>query len=557
MDRRFFLALILCMGVLFVWERTVLQPFQQRQLDAQQQTEDPDLESSPTALAGDDDDSASAFAELPTPAPELPEAPASEYGFESQYFQARVSNRQGALTEALVHGYNESVANGWIGGWWFKKLRGKDAGVRPGSCVTGEPVDLVNDPQRANLLFAVDDATGRESARNLTVRDGPEGGVSYLRREGSVEIETQWLPPDEAGAIPLRFVVRNLGNSSLTLQPRLRVADTISEQGRSLYANAPELVARVDGKVKTLPQPKIKKKGRVERPGTTDLIGIGDRYFLMAFIPERPGVEARAVAEGEDRYAQILLWSETSFAPGQEQTFGGLLFLGPKNAQILAQVDQRLRQTVSYGFFAVLSWPILAVLQFFHGLVGSWGLAIILLTLIIKLLLLPLSQKSYESMEAMKRLQPEIDALRDKHKSDPMALNQATMALWKKHGVNPMGGCLPMFIQLPIWFALYRVLWVSIDLYQQPFLYFCDLTERDPYALTPALLMVTMVVQMRFQPTPSDPTQAMVMKFMPIFFGVIMFQLPAGLVVYILINTLLSIGQQYYIKRRMATKLSK
>jgi len=237
--------------------------------------------------------------------------------------------------------------------------------------------------------------------------------------------------------------------------------------------------------------------------------------------------------------------------PGESRSFKFKLWTGPKELDGLQDAGLRMETAIDFGIFGVLSLPILAFLKFLNGLIGSWGLAIIALTVCIKLALFPLSQKSYRSMKGMQALQPEINELKEKHGDDKEALNREMMELWKSHGVNPMGGCLPMIIQMPIWFALYRVLWNSVELYQQPFLYFCDLSLRDPLGVFPLVLGVTMFAQQKFTPnTATDPTQKMVMKFMPIFFSVIMFSLPAGLVVYILINNILSIAQQWVIHRQ-------
>ncbi len=191
--------------------------------------------------------------------------------------------------------------------------------------------------------------------------------------------------------------------------------------------------------------------------------------------------------------------------------------------------------------------PILYVLKFFYSLVHNYGVAIILLTILVKLLLHPINVKSLKSMKAMQQLQPRLKELQAKHKGDKQKLNQETMQLFRAHKVNPMGGCLPMVLQLPIYIALYKVLWSSIELFHAPFFWFYrDLSAPDPYMITPILLGVFMLAQQHIMPSASaDPAQKKMMMLMPIMFTGFMLFLPVGLVIYILVNTATSVTQQY------------
>ena len=255
--------------------------------------------------------------------------------------------------------------------------------------------------------------------------------------------------------------------------------------------------------------------------------------------------------QGDRRLATAIQAPDLTLAPGEARTFAFRLFTGPMVLADMQAAELRSAEAVDFGFFGILAIPILWFLKFLYGFIGSWGLSIIVLTVVIKGALFPLSQKSYKSMKAMQGLAPEIEKLKEQHGDDKEALNKDMMALWKDHGVNPAGGCLPMLLQMPIWFALYRVLWDSVELYQSEFLYFVDLTLRDPLALFPILLGITMYAQQKFTTTSAtmDPIQQKMMQYMPLFFSLIMFTLPAGLVVYILINNILSIAQQWVIHR--------
>ncbi len=184
---------------------------------------------------------------------------------------------------------------------------------------------------------------------------------------------------------------------------------------------------------------------------------------------------------------------------------------------------------------------------------GNWGVAIILLTMMIKLVFFPLNQRAYESSEKMKKLQPELDALKEKYKDDQQLQSQEMMKLWQKHGVSPLGGCLPMLVQLPVFFALYNVMYYSVELYDTSFLYLQDLTAADPYGVIPTLYAVLLVLQQAMMPTTNmDPTQQRIMKMMPLFFAFIMFSFPSGLVMYFCVNMFLTILQQWWIRRRLS-----
>ena len=199
---------------------------------------------------------------------------------------------------------------------------------------------------------------------------------------------------------------------------------------------------------------------------------------------------------------------------------------------------------------AILCEGLLAVLALIYGLSGSWGLAILGLTVLVKLTLFPLNQRSGRSMRAMSRLKPEMEELKKKYPEDRQRQSEEMMKLYRNNNVNPASGCVPMLLQMPIWFALYRALWVSIDLYQESFLWIPDLTSRDPYWILPVMLVVVMFLQQKMTPTTMDAAQQkMMMYFMPLMFGAMMMALPAGLCFYIFVNTVLTIVQQHFINK--------
>lgn len=226
-------------------------------------------------------------------------------------------------------------------------------------------------------------------------------------------------------------------------------------------------------------------------------------------------------------------------------------YFGPRQAERLAASGHDFEKTINYGFFHPLAKPLVVALNFFYKFLGNYGFAIILLTLCIKLIFWPLTQKSYKSMKGMQKLQPEMKSMREKYSSDKQKLNEEMMKLYKEHKVNPLSGCLPMLIQIPVFFALYRALLGSIELRHAPFiLWITDLSAKDPYYVTPIIMGATMFIQQKMTPSQMDPTQEKVMLMMPLVFTFMFLNFPAGLVVYWMVNNLLTILQQYLIKRQ-------
>ncbi|HCW93854.1 MAG TPA: preprotein translocase YidC, partial [Flexistipes sinusarabici] len=231
------------------------------------------------------------------------------------------------------------------------------------------------------------------------------------------------------------------------------------------------------------------------------------------------------------------------------------IFVGPKEYDLLSSYKFELEESIEFGIFSFLSIPMLQILNFTYDYVGNYGLAIIVLTFVIKIITYPLTQKSMTSMKKMQVLQPEMTKIREKFKGEPQKRNAAMMELYKKHGANPMGGCLPMVIQIPIFIALYKTLLVSIELKGSPFIFWItDLSQKDPYFITPILMGLSMFLQQRMTPTGGDPTQQKIFMFLPLVFTFIFLNFPAGLVIYWLTNNVLTIIQQYFINRKVSAK---
>jgi len=279
-------------------------------------------------------------------------------------------------------------------------------------------------------------------------------------------------------------------------------------------------------------------------------IGMMNRYFIAAIIGDEAR-DYRYYFKGDGRTYQAGLLEEARMN-GNDAEFHSRIYIGPKSTPVMKTLNAGLERSVDYGWFAVIAKPLHDLLLFFHGMISNFGLCIILLVVLIKILFFWPTKKSYESMAAMRKLQPEMKRLKDLYGDDRQKMGQETMAMYKKHKVNPLGGCLPIVIQIPVFFALYKTLLVSIEMRQAPFFgWIHDLSVMDPYYVLPVLMGASMLVQQQLNPTPPDPMQAKIMKFLPVVFTFMFLFFPSGLVVYWLVNNILAIAQQWYVMHKM------
>ncbi len=278
--------------------------------------------------------------------------------------------------------------------------------------------------------------------------------------------------------------------------------------------------------------------------------GYTSKYFLKAIYPGEQ-IDKLFITAGEGYVENRFTTPLISLQTGEKTTFNYSSYFGPKQDEYLVAAGHEFKDAIHYGFFHPLAKPLMVVLKFFYNFIGNYGISVILLTICIKLLFWPLTQKSYKSMKGMQKLQPEMKKMREKYGSDKQKLNQEMMSFYKDNKVNPLGGCLPMVIQIPVFFALYRVLLGSIELRHAPFMmWITDLSAKDPYYVTPLIMGVTMFFQQKMTPTNMDPTQEKIMLMMPVVFTFMFLNFPAGLVLYWLTNNLLTILQQYLIRRQ-------
>lgn len=374
-----------------------------------------------------------------------------------------------------------------------------------------------------------------------------------------IVIEREYTLKHDSFEIELAVTVRNGSQQPQSHRLQLGTALPLTEAtsgGGFLFMPPPDHLQGVcftEGKVKRDSQANLKKTA-VSYKNAVKWAGIDRQYFIGAFI-QRDGVEPECRMSGVDQEARVaMVMPLVSLKPGEEKRHKFTAYLGVKKPELMTRVDSQLEAGIDYTILGLdltlLCNLLLWVLSHIKIVTGSWGVAILGLTLLVKSLLFPLNQRSGKSMRAMSALRPEIEALKTKYPDDRQRQGEEMMKLYKKHNVNPAGGCLPVLLQMPIWFALYRSLWVSVDLYQESFLWIPDLTARDPFWILPVTLTVVMFIQQKMTPTTMDPAQQKIMLYtMPLLFGFMMSALPAGLSFYILVNTLLTIVQQHFINK--------
>jgi len=339
----------------------------------------------------------------------------------------------------------------------------------------------------------------------------------------------------------------------------LRHTDDVNRQGQT--GEHPR--SYVSGKV-LHEAPKKPGESQVEQ-GQVAWTALADTYFAAVLMPKEPASDAVIVRRLEGDTLEVGLRTPLTQDRARQTV---RVYVGPKSQPLLEAAEPSLDKLIDLGFFSPLARPMLQFLRLLNGLVHNYGVTIMLATILIKIAFWPLTQTSYKSMQAMQKLQPKLKELQVVYKDDKQALNRAMMQLYREHKVNPMGGCLPMVLQIPVFFAFYNALLYAIELRHAPFVCWetelwwigrgiCDLSVYDPSYVTPVLMGITMFVQQKMTPTTGDPTQAKIMQFMPLIFLMFFLKAPAGLVIYWLVNNVLSIAQQLLINRTYNPNMAK
>jgi YidC/Oxa1 family membrane protein insertase len=282
-------------------------------------------------------------------------------------------------------------------------------------------------------------------------------------------------------------------------------------------------------------------------------VAMVQHYFVSAFIPtDKAEREIRTEKVRDNLYAVSNVLPLGVIAPGATVTSDARLYSGPQESAVMEQTTPGLELVKDYGWLTIIAKPIFWLMLQIHKVVDNWGWTIIFLTVFIKLLFFPLSAASYRSMAKMKLVTPKMTAIRERHKGDPQKMNQAMMELYKTEKINPLGGCLPIVIQIPVFISLYWVLLASVEMRDAPWLgWIHNLSAPDPFYILPVIMAISMFIQTKLNPTPADPVQAKVMMFMPLVFSAMFFFFPSGLVLYWVVNNVLSIAQQWVITKKM------
>ncbi len=296
------------------------------------------------------------------------------------------------------------------------------------------------------------------------------------------------------------------------------------------------------------------EKNKAKLPVNPDngWIGMLQHYFVSAWLPANKGPREFYTKQlGENEFSAGVILPVANIEPGQTGQISTTLYVGPAQTK-LDKIAPGLGLTVDYGWLTIFSTPLFWLMSYINDWVNNWGIAIILLTVLIKLAFFPLSAASYRSMAKMRQVAPKLERIKKQYSDDRERLNKAMMELYKAEKINPFGGCLPMLIQIPVFIALYWAILASVELRHAPFFgWIHDLSATDPYYVLPLIMGISMLVQTKLNPKPADPMQAKLMQIMPIVFSVIFFFFPAGLVLYSVVNNMLSISQQWYITRSL------
>jgi len=531
-SRRFLLAFVLSIGVMFLWT-AFFSPKQKPKPPGQ-------AASAPTEAA------------KPAPAPAPTEVP----GVPTATAPAPNSPEETAVLSG--NGFTATFST-WGGALKSLTLAGEKFRRKEGSGYV--PIDLVRvtEGQPYPLSLSVIGEGGKEddvAARApmaITARD--DRSVTFSGRLGDLEVSKVFRLTGRPYEIALSLQISGgQGGTVSLLYPTYLPPQVRSGGLLSFLSSAPiELVrplCRAGQKTERYDPKPGKEPGRLAGPA--DWAGADQHYFVSAVFPKEPAgtcVLASGAAAGTGLAAIALPLDQARRADFT-------VYTGPKELDTLRAYGRGFESAIDYGtvagLFAFFARGLLYVMRWLHQFVRNWGVAIILLTVLVRAVLFPLTYKSMQSMNEMRKLQPEIEKLKAKFGNDREKLNMAVMQMYQQHKVNPLGGCLPMLLQMPIWFALYAALQTSVELYREPFLWIQDLTLKDPVYVLPLAMGVTSFLMQKLSPQPADSSQAkMMLYFFPIFFTFIMLNVPAGLTLYIFVNNLLSIVQQQVMMKKM------
>ncbi|MFM7202567.1 MAG: membrane protein insertase YidC [Myxococcota bacterium] len=548
MERRALLAAVLSMLVLIVWQQLFPPP---PQPEVPASTSAP--ASSPAVVGAQPAPSASpvtsAASDVPgaVPSPDV-DLPSVQKTLETSLYKVVLTSDGGGISGFWLKDYPAYVPEHGPLTTFTSLFSG---GLPP---LPNDPTNLLDAPYPASTLLNLEGML-KETDRYRVV-SASDKQVVFERQTGAVKVTRVYNFQPDSYEVKLEQTLQNISGSAVTVAPVLSLYGKRldpEKEGKSSYA--PHLHASyLMGGEHEIVQPSDFEEQPKKLVGSVQWAAVDDRYFLRALVAEKAEPATITLSHVAPLVMKVSLdLGAMTLQAGQSRTLKHSLFLGPKVSEQLDKAGAGLLTSLDYGILGPISQVLLWLLKQFYAAVQSWGLAIMLLTLLVKAVLYPLFYKQIESAQKMKEFQPQMKALQEKHGEDKVRLNQEMMRFMQENKVNPLGGCLPLLLQMPIWFALYHVLQNAVELYRETFLYLPDLSASDPYGVSPVILGVLMFVQQKMTPPAPgmDPMQVKILQYMPLMFAAMMFTLPSGLVVYIMVNTVLGIAQQWYITQKL------
>jgi len=528
MEKRLIIFLVLSLFIIFAYPF-----FMERMVGPLQQTTE--VKQVPPEAKQEGTNTTAPQVAAPVETPVSQEKNAKEKVIESDLYRVVLSNVGGTVKEWQLKKYTKKIEGG---GTAPIELVPKDGKTLPFTIFTQE------EPNGSKQLYSLDEKTVRLSSEK------PEEVVSMTSVGPDGRKMTKELTfHNDRYLVEIRITTEGYSQGyEISLGTNFGIENWGQQFGGSIGA-----ISLVNGEL--LREQESKIKGTVTHEGAISWSGLQDKYFISVLIPKE-AAQSGPVSVQKEGEKQIRVDMKVPADQAKQRTFA--LYSGPKEYDRLVQVGADLQDSIDFGWFIMGSWlpvrivakPIYFLLRFVYQFSHNYGVAIILVTVLVKVLFFPITRKSLASMKEMAVIQPKVAAIRKKYAGDRDKMNRELMSLYKEHQVNPFGGCLPMLVQIPVFVALFNILYTTIDLRQAPFIFWIhDLSDKDPYYILPVIMGISMFFQQLTQPTSMDPTQAKVMLFLPIVYTFFFFNFPSGLVLYWLVNNLLSIGQQYLMNR--------
>ena len=564
MDKRTILAVVLSLAVLLIYQVFFFKPPVHKQAVPAQEAKQASIDTTAKSPVTSETAAAPKLAAKQTAAKK--EAAPKDIKVETENYTAIFSTRGAALKSFQLKKYQKEcikctddiypvIKNFFTGAKQPAKSKNKEL-IELVAVNESMPYPLaITFPESAPEIAA--DSVYDADVTNLDMTNSKEKQRLVFSKifNGKIKIEKIFTFNPDNYSIALDVKVSNLTDSTLTQIPHLnwyeyvdpkQVADRYSKEGPVAYVS------------KSIKRKKVSDISADESLGPdVSWGGFEKKYFMAVVIPQDPSLTSINMSkDGNNMVSVAIKGTKSIIPPNQSDSLSYALFIGPKDYTLLKKQGISLEEAIEFdSFIPGLKWlsiGLLIFIKFLYQYISNYGVAIIILTILIKLIFWPLGNISYKSMKEMQKLQPKLTELKEKYKNDQAKIGQETMALYKAHKVNPLSGCLPMLIQIPVFIGLYNTLLYAIELRHSPFFWWIqDLSAKDPYYITPIIMGATQLIQQKMTPTVGDPMQAKIMLLMPIVFTFIFLNFPAGLVIYWLLNNVLSIGQQYYINKKL------